>query len=283
MLPILNASSQPASAVGCYIKIHKECIFIFLLCFQPLFLLPVAADDSESTVLNWILAEWSLDRTLSQPCDSHSAHKAVICPLQAFVKRSLPPGGEFPHVHSNRAEPSWYQGRLAINFHEHWFLHFRAIFVSLSALVFNFPADIFPFPKRNTKPWAAEMHQNCSLEKQVGCLASCFSQQKFTDVSVNCFNAQKHLSRAVFHKRQAASLPSPAQTKWLLPSLWAQSSVLARQSWHLQIHSWQLQQVKMFLQMVLNWFPPLQEWEDGQQLFNSFRRSNTQQLQKKCG
>lgn len=200
----------------------QECIFIFLLCFQPLslFLLPVAVDHSESTVLKWILAEWSLDRTLSQPCDSHSAHKAQsFHPFQAFVKRFLPPGGKFPHVCSNRAEPSWYQGGLAINFNEPWFLHFRAIFVSLSAIVFNFPADIFPFHERNTKPWAAEMHQNCSLEKQVWCLTICFSQQKFTDVSVNCFNAQEHLSRALFHKRQVASLPSPAQTKWLLPSL----------------------------------------------------------------
>lgn len=127
------------------------------------------------------------------------------------------------------------------------------------------------------------MHQNCSLEKQVWCLTSCFSQQKFTDVSVNCFNAQEHLSRALFHKRQVASRSSPAQTKWLLPSLWAQSSVLSHQSRHLQINSWPLQQVKMFLQMVLNWFSPLQEWEDGKQLFNSFQRSNTQQLQKKCG
>lgn len=116
------------------------------------------------------------------------------------------------------------------------------------------------------------MHQNCSLEKQVWCLASCFSQQKFTDVSVNCFNAQEHLSRALFHKRQ---VPSPAQAKWLLPSLSAQSSVLSHHSWHLQINSRQLQQVKMFLQMVLNWYFPLQEWKDGKQLFNSFQRSDT--------
>lgn len=75
----------------------------------------------------------------------------------------------------------------------------------------------------------------------------------------------------------------PVLLKWLLPSLSAHSSVLSHQSWHLQIHSWQLQQVKMFLQMVLNWFSPLLEWEDGWQLFNSFQRSNTQQLQKKCG
>lgn len=37
------------------------------------------------------------------------------------------------HVYSNRVEPSWYQGGLAINFYEYWFLHFSAIFVSLSA------------------------------------------------------------------------------------------------------------------------------------------------------
>lgn len=130
------------------------------------------------------------------------------------------------------------------------------------------------------------MHQNCSLEKQVWYLASCFSQQKFTDVSVNCFNAQEHLSRALFHKRQVASLPSPAQTKWLPPSLSAQSLVLSQQSWHLQINSWQLQQVKMFLQMVLNWFSPLQEWEDRKQLFwfvsekwhNGFKRNVVRKL-----
>lgn len=50
------------------------------------------------------------------------------------------------------------------------------------------------------------MHQNCSLEKQVWCFASCFSQQKFTEI-----NAQEHLGRALFLNRQVASLPSPAQ------------------------------------------------------------------------
>lgn len=87
------------------------------------------------------------------------------------------------HICSDRTEPSWYQGSLAINFQEHWFLHFKAIFVSLSALVFDYPAGIFPFRKQNTKHSAIEMHQNYCLEKHVWCLASCFSQWKFADVS----------------------------------------------------------------------------------------------------
>lgn len=133
----------------------QECIFIFLLCFQPLslFPLPVAVDHSESTVLKWILAEWSPDRAFPRPV----THIQLIKQSHFVPSRPLSRGPftQMDHslqVYSNRAEPIWYQGGLAIHFHEHWFLHFRAIFVSLSALVFNFPADILPFHKRNTKP-----------------------------------------------------------------------------------------------------------------------------------
>lgn len=87
------------------------------------------------------------------------------------------------HICSDRAAPSWYEGSPAINFHEHWFLHLGAIFVSLSVPVFDYPAGIFPFRKQNTKHSATEMRQNYCLEKHVWGLASCFSQRKFTDVS----------------------------------------------------------------------------------------------------
>lgn len=158
----------------------QECIFIFLLCFQSLslFLLPVAVDHSESVVLKWILVQRSLYRNPSWPGDSHSAHKAKSlfppsCPCWAVPSPGQIAASTFALTGHGPA----------INFPEHWFLHLKAIFVSLSVPAFDYPAGIFPYHKQNTKHSATEMRQNYCLEKHVWGLASCFSQQKFTDVS----------------------------------------------------------------------------------------------------
>lgn len=189
------------------------------------------------------------------------------------------------HICSDRAEPCWYQGSLAINFHEHCFLHFKVIFVSLSALVFNYPAGIFPFHKQNTKHSATEMHQNYCLEKHIWCLASCFSQQKVADVST----ALMHRSIwAPFHKRQVASLPGPILLKPNGFCLHCQcshqcchtrSSVIAFGKWINDNYT----KCSCFYKLCWTDFSPfflVQEWEDGKRLMHLWEF--TWQLQKKC-
>lgn len=239
----------------------QECIFIFLLCFQPLslFLLPVALDHSESTVLKWILVQWSLYRNHSQPCNSHSAHKAVtLSPSMRLLSGSFTQIDNSLYTCSDKAEPSWYRGSLAIYFHEHWFLHFKAIFVSLSAPVFNYPAGIFPFHKQNTKHSATEMHQNYCPEKHVWCLSSCVSQWKFTD-----------LSTALMHR---SIWVGPTKDRWpscsnQMPSAFTVNAVIsaatpAHQSWHL-VNEFMTITPWCFYKLCWTDFSPFRNWKMG--------------------